>query len=104
MLLGSRYHHRAARVGGHVKLLDAQRINGKRVAMRRISFVRAGAVIGVVAEIGTALHGTRRQNRAVLGAGSLGQLVDSRRQVVDDPVPPSRGIAVLIGIEYRYTK
>jgi hypothetical protein len=76
MIFSGRHHHRAAGVRRHVKFLDAQRIHGERVAMRWISLVRAGSVISVVSEIGAALHGTGRQNGAMLGTGALGELVD----------------------------
>jgi hypothetical protein len=35
----------------------------------------------------------------VLDAGALGKLVDDRRQIINDPVPPSRGISALVRIE-----
>src|SRR4029077_3589030 len=95
MLSSGRHHHRAARVGGQVKFLDAQRIHCERVAMWTLSFVRAWSVIGIVAEIGAALHRPSRQNGAMLGARASRKLVNARGQVINDPVPPSRGIAVL---------
>src|SRR5260370_19822463 len=76
MLLRGRYHHRAAGVGGHVQFFDAQRINRERVAMRVTSFLWAGAVIGIVSEIGAALLSPGRQNGAMLCAGALGKFVN----------------------------
>src|SRR5580692_11457435 len=99
MLLRGRYHHRAAGVGGHVQFLDAQRIDREGIAMWRIALVRTGSVISVVSEIGAALHSSSRQNRAMLLARALGEFVNARGQVINDPVPPSRGIAMLVRIE-----
>src|ERR1700733_6807311 len=102
MFLGCRYHHRAARVGGHVQFLDTQRIYGEGIAVRRLAFVGTGSVISVIAEIGAALHGSRWQNSAMLRPSALGKFVSSRGQVIDDPVPPSRGVAVLVRVEQFY--
>ena len=99
MLFRGRYHHRSAGVGGHVQFLDAQRIRGESIAMWRLALVRTGSVISIVSEIGAALHRPWRQSRAVLGASALGKFVNARRQVINDPVPPSGGIAVLVSIE-----
>src|ERR1700733_2104859 len=99
MVLRGRYHHRDTGVGGHVQFLDAQRIDGEGIAMWRLALVRTRSVISVVAEIGAALHRPRRQNGAMLGASALGKSVSACGQVINDPVPPSGGIAVLVRIE-----
>jgi hypothetical protein len=67
--------------------------------MWRLALVRTGSVISVVSEIGAALHGSRWQNGTMLRASALGKFVNARGQVINDPVPPSRGIAVLVRIE-----
>src|SRR5580704_510977 len=99
MILSGPDYHRATGVRLHVQLVDAQRVEREGVAMRRVPFVRARAVIGVRTEIGAALRRARGQRRTVFLTGSLGQRGDIPRQVIDHPMPPSRGIAVLIGIE-----
>src|ERR1700733_2320224 len=55
MLLECPNNHRSAGTGRYVQFLDVQRINRKRIAMRRISLIGAGTVICVVAKIGAAL-------------------------------------------------
>jgi hypothetical protein len=104
MIVRSRHHHRTAGIRRHIQFLDAQRVDGEGVVMWWCSLVRTRSVISVIAEIGAALHGPSRQDGAVFDAGSLGKFVNRRRQVIDNPVPPSRGSSRTSGSNNVTTK
>src|SRR5579862_7712180 len=85
--------------GGTSTFFTPKAYMAKVISVRTLPFIGTRAMVGVVPQIRSPLHGSRRKNGTVFRPGSLWQAVDIGGKVVDDPVQPSGGPAVLVGIE-----
>jgi len=104
-MVASRFdHHGAARARIDRQLRDIQGVYGERVAVRLVSFVRTGSVIGELAQICATLVSAWRQARAAFSSGTGRQGRDAGRNIVDDPMPPTGRVVAIIGIISVTTK
>src|SRR5512146_2076288 len=92
---------RCGRALRHVELRDVERVEREDVTVRLVALGRARAAVARDAVVGGDARGTARQRRAVGVACALRELRRCCRDVIDDPVPPSRAAGGRVGVVHQ---